>query len=317
MKRINPTYQKFLFLLVKLSIVFGSTYFIYDKIKNQQDFISRIYLLKEIVIEQYKLFCVVFLLSVLNWFFEILKWKTLVKSVSTISIKEAFVQSLSAHTSALITPNRIGEYGIKVLYFTKNLRKKILLLNFINHFLQMSVTVLFGFIGLLYLFNMYNISFPVFRFRKIAFIFSLLLLVVLGGKKSIPKKIRGFYWNKILLFIKQMDTFILIKSFLLSCFRYFIFSTQFYLLLVMFEGDLDYFQIVPLLYSVYLLASIIPSFPVFDWAIKGSVSIYILNFAGINDVSIILATLIMWLLNFALPALIGSYYVLVLQPKKM
>jgi len=56
--------------------------------------------------------------------FEILKWQNLVsfyqKIVSfyqKITFKSALIQSLSSLTASLITPNRIGEYGVKALYF--------------------------------------------------------------------------------------------------------------------------------------------------------------------------------------------------------
>ena len=62
--------------------------------------------------------------------------------------------------------------------------------------------------------------------------------------------------------------------------------------------------------SMYLLASIIPSIFIFDVAIKGSVAVYLFSFVYINEVIILSITTIMWILNFVLPSIIGSYYVL-------
>ncbi len=63
------------------------------------------------------------ILTIFNWFFEILKWQKLVKTIKNVSFFEALNQSLGGHTASLITPNRIGDYGAKVLYFTKQFRK--------------------------------------------------------------------------------------------------------------------------------------------------------------------------------------------------
>ena len=62
--------------------------------------------------------------------------------------------------------------------------------------------------------------------------------------------------------------------------------------------------------SMYLLSSIIPSIFIFDVVIKGSVALYLFSFVGINELVILSTITLMWLLNFVLPSLVGSYYVL-------
>jgi len=59
----------------------------------------------------------ILLLSVLNRFFEILKWQNLVSILKPISIFEATNQALSSLTAGLFTPNGIGEYAAKALFF--------------------------------------------------------------------------------------------------------------------------------------------------------------------------------------------------------
>ena len=63
------------------------------------------------------------LFTLINWLLEIKKWKILAQRVMEISLIEATRQSLSSLTFSLITPNRIGEYGAKALYFKKEKRK--------------------------------------------------------------------------------------------------------------------------------------------------------------------------------------------------
>src|SRR5690606_38876186 len=99
------------------------------------------------------------ILTVFNWFFETLKWQTLVDVIERISFKNALEQSLGALTASLLTPNRIGEYGAKAMYVSPKFRKKILLLNFIGNMMQMSVTLLFGIVGLSFLISNYGLEF--------------------------------------------------------------------------------------------------------------------------------------------------------------
>jgi len=67
---------------------------------------------------------------------------------------------------------------------------------------------------------------------------------------------------------------------------------------------------------MYFIASTIPSIAIFDWAIKGSIAVWLFSFAGVNEITIIAITAIMWMLNFAIPAIIGSIFVLNFQIKK-
>ena len=78
----------------------------------------------------------------------------------------------------------------------------------------------------------------------------------------------------------------------------------------MFGIETDYFTIINLLFCMYLFASIIPSLSIFDWVIKGSIAIWLFSFVGVNELTIVTITTIMWILNFAIPALLGSIFVL-------
>ena len=92
---------------------------------------------------------ILFLLTMtgLNWFAEILKWHRLAALIKPTSLGQALKQSLSSLTVSLITPNRIGEYGAKAMYFSRKQRPRVILFNFISNFSQMCTTVLFGSLG--------------------------------------------------------------------------------------------------------------------------------------------------------------------------
>lgn len=89
---------------------------------------------------------------------EIAKWKILTNNVKKNSWLDATKQSLASLTLSLITPNRIGEYGAKALYYTNDKRKQILLLNFAGNFYQLVITIVLGAIGLVYLSTYFSFS---------------------------------------------------------------------------------------------------------------------------------------------------------------
>ncbi|MCK5402416.1 MAG: hypothetical protein KAJ28_12350, partial [Flavobacteriaceae bacterium] len=162
--------KQFFFALIKLSIVCGASYFIYNKLayNDNLDFSVFIAFLIKNDVFLTKNILFVLILTIFNWFFEILKWQNLVSFIKNISFFEALKQSLAAHTASLFTPNRIGEYGAKAIYFAKPLRKRILLLNLIGNISQMTTTLLFGIIGFALFISIYDINIsPIKLFRLI------------------------------------------------------------------------------------------------------------------------------------------------------
>lgn len=304
--------KQFFFVLIKLSIVIGAFYFIYQKLVNNDalsffDFTR--FLAKNNVFSP-KNIVLLLILSFLNWFFEILKWQVLVNFVKKISFKNALEQSLGALTASLFTPNRIGEYGAKAIYYTSSLRKRILLVNLMSNLLQMSVTTILGVIGLSFYILKYDPEINHYKLaRFIVYVLIATLLLGFGITKS-RFTIKGFSLDKIKHFISEFPKNKLVLGFLFSVVRYAIFSFQFYFLLLIFKIDLSYLDAISIITSMYLLASIIPSIFIFDVIIKGGVAVYLFSLTGINELIVLCIITIMWLLNFVLPSLFGSYYVL-------
>ncbi len=153
MTKTSKKYRNFLQFTVKISVIIAAFYFIYYRLFFNENLDINT-LNKQVinaVFKNHNSIIILLVLTALNWFMEILKWQILVSNIQKINLIEATEQTLAAHTGALLTPNRIGEYGIKAIYFDKKNQKKIMLLNLIHHMLQMTVTVMFGIVGTIYL----------------------------------------------------------------------------------------------------------------------------------------------------------------------
>jgi len=304
--------KQLLLLLLKLSVVVAAFYFIYTKLtrnKNLQ-FSQFIAILNEN--ESFSIRNIAFLvvLSFFNWFFEIIKWKNLVSSIKPISLINATEQSLGGLTASLITPNRIGEYGAKAMYYTKPFRTKIVLLNLIGNLTQMAITTGLGSIGLLFFINRYSIKInysTVLQYSVVALLIGLLLLFI---TKQNHFKIKGFSFRSVIVFLKSISATTHIKNVLFSLIRYTLFSFQFYYLLIIFGVNISYFEAMIVITSMYLLASIIPAISILDFVIKGSIAVFLFSFLNINELTILTTTTLMWLFNFVLPSSVGSYFVI-------
>jgi len=305
-------YKSVILFALKLLIMGGAYFFIVHKITSNPIFSNSNFLelLKKNLFGNFWIPLTIVSFTIVNWFLEIFKWKNLVSSFENISFNNAAKQSLASLTASLLTPNRIGEYGAKALYYNKNKRYKVLFLNFISNISQLTITVIFGLVGIVFLSK--YISFTINVVWKIIFVTVLVFLFLF---KLIPTKFWMPYWIKTKSNFKKISWVIHQKNMGISFLRYFVFSHQFYFLLLIFGINLDYATSMMLIFSMYLIASIIPGFVVFDWIIKGSVAISLFGLYNIPELIILSVTSLMWLLNFAIPALFGSYFVLTFKQK--
>ena len=308
MYNISKKYSSGFAFFSKLLIIAGAYYIIAGKVMQDGHWIG----IFEAAgasgssITELVLIPVILLSSILNWTLEAWKWRELVASFRRIPLLSAARQSFASLTVSLITPNRIGEYGAKALFFERPERTGVLLLNFVSNFSQMAITLLFGLLGSILLpevipglFN--HQTAPV---LLVAIAVPLAGLLFLQSRKG-SQLLRG--WRQNLWSIPQA---VLTRAFLLSFAKYLVFSNQFYLLLWLFGAGIDYAQAMPVIFSMYFISSLIPGFVLFDWLVKGSVAVSLFQFFGVNEILVLSVTSLMWILNFALPSLIGSYFVL-------
>lgn len=310
MQTLQYKSKQFFFVLIKISLVLAALYFIVNKItKNDHlDFFVFVqFLAKNDVFNSKTIFFLTFL-SILNWSFEILKWKELVSFIKKISFKRAVEQCLGSLTASLFTPNRIGEYGAKAIYFSHHLRTHIVLINALSNFLQMSATILLGIVGLILLSEEFTLITNIKNF--ILFILSVLLLLAFIVLVLKTKMIKWFFLEKTKAFIRMFPKKSIALGFILSLVRYLIFSFQFYYLLTLFNVDIGYLKSMEVITSMYLLSSIIPSIFIFDVVVKGGVAVYLFSFIDVSELIVLSTVTLMWILNFVFPSILGSYYVL-------
>jgi hypothetical protein len=296
-------------IALKVLILMGTFGYIYLKIA-QNEWISFSDFIVAIRNRQSTLILLFFGFAAANWFFEILKWQTVISPVEKLSLTEATRQSLAALTVSLPTPNRVGEYGAKAIFFAPDKRKKVLLLNFFSNITQMGITCIFGFYGLVYVIANFGLSISVANSLIV-----ILALMIFGITCYIFKEkellIKDLSIGKILRYTKNLPIEVKVKTILYSLLRYIIFSSLFYLLLNFFEAKIDVSEAMPIILAMYLLASIIPTIFIFDVVIRGGIAVWLFSLAGIPEWPVLCTVLAMWLLNFVIPAVWGSFYVVI------
>lgn len=305
MVTISYKAKQFIVFLIKLLIVGAAFYFIYDQLahNNKLDWVKFHHLLWE----KQSFWGILFLLSfsVANRYLEILKWQNLVAFIHPITTGESAKQVLSALTAGIFTPNGLGEYAGKAMYFEKKKTKKIIFLNLICNGIQMILTVVFGIIGL------WILGYQIW----VLAIMSLCLLLIGLAYMTKSIKIKGYSIEKLLSKINEIPKKIHRKNMLLAVGRYLVFSHQYYFLFLAFDVDLPYLTLMASIATVYFLASSLPSFQFLDFAVKGSVALFFFEKLGVNEWIVVFIATLMWFLNVVLPVVIGSYFVLKFKPK--
>jgi hypothetical protein len=312
MYNILKKYKQFFFLLIKLAIVIGALYFLFWQLATNEllTFTQLKQQLSVLFSKNVWLILLLLLFTDANWLLEIFKWKSLASFEKKITFFEAYEQCFTSLTASIITPNRIGEYGAKALYFERKQRKKVMVLNLVGNLSQLTVTLFFGIFGMYFLISNFEIGLFTFNISNFLLFLNILLILYLIGKNlGITKNLTALT-HKIFRYLKELPLKIHLKTMAYSLLRYLVFSHQFYFLLRLFEVETDYFTLINQIFCTYFLASVIPSLAIFDWAIKGSVAVVIFGFIGVNPLTIVTVTTFMWLLNFAIPALFGSIFVL-------
>lgn len=306
MKILSDKTKQFLVLLIKILVVSTAFYYVYNQLSKDDtlDFNILVEILneKKNYIPLFLLICLTFS----NRFIEILKWQNLASLIKPISILQSTKQVLSALTLGIFTPNGIGEYAGKALYFDKKDTGRVILLNMVCNGVQVIYAIIFGLIGITIL-NQIHVIIPN---KYLLFLYTLIIAIlsILFGIRHLT--IKGYSLQSIIKMINDIPAKKHRKNLILAFFRYFSFTHQYVILYYLFGVDLPYFELLCAISGIYLLASSLPNFQFLEFAVKGSIAMFIFTALGVNQWIVALVATLIWLLNIVLPISIGAYFVL-------
>lgn len=299
-------------------------YSLYQQVKGQPHLQNAIELIKQAPFGAHAfMFWTVLLLVFVNWGIEARKWQLVVKEIQHINYFTAFKSVLSGVALSLNTPNRIGEYGGRILYINEGNRIKAISLSIAGSISQLIVTLLMGCGGLVFIIstkqysNVSVMGLSFFWIKILLFIsalaaaFVLLIYFRLSWLIKIIEKIPPFI--KYAQYISVLEDFhakILLRLLSLSAFRFMVFVIQYILLLQVLNVDMSLIQAFWIISILFLVLAIVPSFAIADLGIRGKFSIELLTLYSANTVGIIGTTFGIWFINLFIPAIAGSIFIL-------
>ena len=262
---------------------------------------------------------IVFVLMVINWSVEAVRWNSLLRKVEYVSFIDALKATFSGITFALFTPNRVGEYAGRVLFINTVSRWRILIVTTIGIYAQLLSTILFGTLGLAYVMLVSGVLHSTLYVEWtviILLIISAILLFILYFNISLIENLlerfsllnRVKVYLKVLLHYSSKELFNVLS---LSMLRYVVFTIQYLLLLKIFNIQIPIVEGSALIATIFLVQTIIPSIAIAEVGIRGNVALFFLTPYSSNQLGIVSAAWGWWLINLVIPAVIGMILILI------
>jgi len=263
-------------------------------------------------------------LMVINWSIEARKWQVLLLPVEKMSWWKCLQATLSGVAFSINTPNRIGEYGGRILYVQEGNRIPALSLTVMGSFSQLLITMLLGCGGLIYLLNVSPeeilaqqsisnklwLQVMLYTVSTIS-VFCTLLYFRLGLLVKFVKKITGSTkWLQHITVLEDLGVRNLLRVFSLSMCRYVVFAIQFILMLQLMQVSVTVWQAFWLIAIMFLVLALIPTIALAEIGVRGKVSLALFGLFSINSIGIVAASIGIWFINLVIPALFGSLLIL-------
>ena len=310
-------------LFIKVVIAFVALWFIYQEVqvKDQETDLSfGIDFLLET--DQLPYLIGLVLLMLINWTLEAYKWKTLIQHIEKISMLKSLKAIFSGITIAIFTPNRVGEYGGRIFHLQKADRIDATLLTIVGSYAQLVVTLVTGIIASVFFipshvgigpltplqYNLIGVlMFGVAAFLVVLFLNTRLLTNIIK-RSSIPQR-----YNHYAEVFQYHTTGTLWRVFLASLGRYMVFTFQFFLLLRIFDVAVNYADAMMMISMTYFVMTAVPTIAITELVTRGAIATKFIEILSPNVTGIVSASSMLWLINLAVPALIGVIFIFQLK----
>ena len=259
----------------------------------------------------------------LNWFFEAMKWKNLIH-FEQMTWTRAYRGVLAGVAVSILTPNRIGEYAGRILFVRPENRWNGIFSTLAGSYIQWwSVGVLGVLGGLYYLLNVKESSAGetiVWCVLTVAMIFTafFFLLYMDKGSMLIKKWTKGKwpFAQRIINYLANLDRMHIQKATVFACIRIATYSTQFYLIVLALGERINVIDGSSAALTTNILQTFMPLPPVIGLVGRGEAAVLVWSVFSADELIILSATFIVWVINVVLPALIGVVLILNLKKSK-
>jgi len=258
------------------------------------------------------------LLMPLNWLLETKKWLSLLRNIQPIRLRKALKAVMAGVTFSLFTPNRIGEYGGRLLLVEEDKRFLAVIATMIGSFSQWIVLIVGGWWGLVTIGYLGIIPMRPLLLLTLVMVgigLTFLLLTAYYNLNKVAHLLLRFRWTRSWGKTLQQTIFqhyssqILHQALFYSFLRYATYSFQYLLLLYFFGFEGQWFVLLLGIAVVYLLQTGIPLPPSTGLLARGNIALLIFGYLSGSATAVLSATFCLWIINVVLPATLGAIFI--------
>lgn len=256
------------------------------------------------------------ILMPLNWAVETLKWLVLVRKVEKVPFLKAFKGIFLGVSLSVFTPNRIGEYGGRILVVKPENNWKTIVATLVSSFSQQIALMTLGIVGLIYFMLHYLIETEEIIVAGVGLLGVALIIFMLicyyNVRFAIPLFERLPYLRRFTSHMEVLDHYSvqeLSEALFYAILRYLIYTLQYYLILRFFGIDAPLLTGVAGIATIFLLQTSVPLPAIADLFVRSEVALYVWGFFTDNEISILASTFGLWFLNIIVPAALGMLFI--------
>ncbi len=329
--KLLPKLTKTSNILIRVAIVVVVYVYIYYQVFYKRDIHVTLGLLDDMIENKrfIPLFVSASLMMMVNLFIEAKKWQYLVSLKERVSSFTAIKAVFTGLSVSIFTPNRVGEFFGRIFFLEKTKPIEGIFMTVIGSVSQLLVTIVVGCISLAFFLPVYYAptDFQTELLMGALYVLGFLANIIFLGLylnisfiTELSRKVfkpEWKHWNHYIEIFSAYKSMELLKVFGMSLLRYMVFSTQFYLFLRAFDVPMTVGEALMLIPVIYLVTTSIPTIALSELGVRGSVSVFLIglfmagHFSEIGDLQlrVFAASTCIWLINIALPALIGTLFV--------
>jgi hypothetical protein len=262
--------------------------------------------------------CVV-LLMLVNWVAEAFKWKYITRELAGITTWQSIEAVFCGLTWAIFTPNRLGEYGGRVMFLPNRKRIHGMFVMAIGSFGQNVITNVLGLMALMWFaFTFLHINIAIslglslaalgFMALMLVFYFNIGWLVTLLNRIKFLKKYHRFFD-----IIGQYKSVELLNIMWFCLTRFFVFSFQYYLVIHLLLPGMPVFPMMMMVFCMFFIQSALPSLDLLDAGVRSMTASVFFAYITDQNIAVMAAVSSIWFINLILPAILGSVFVLKLK----
>lgn len=307
--------------LLKLLISLILIYFIYNQITTKGDLfeIWNSFKMQLRASNPIWIICCIILMP-FNFIVENWKWRNLLGDVRYVTFWTSLRAILCGSTLGIMTPNRLGEYGGRILYFDSKDNWKAVIATGVGNLAQLIVILCAGWIGAIFFFYQQIEMHPFLTSGSVVIGFSVLIFLgilyfnidlAIDLFKRIPlspsfkRRVRKLSFFQNLEILRSYDIVTLKKVLSLAFLKYLIYMTQYLLLLYFFGIEISLLPALTGIATIYLIQTSIPLPAFMGLLARGELALIIWGFYCELPANILGATFTLWILNLLIPALLG------------